>query len=61
MKCTKEPVCKNRDILLKFSDNAKKPLGVNISLNSCSYFDPEPDIDDNDDDSDDNSDDGKDE
>lgn len=42
-KCDKAAVCKIADILFKFSDEAKKQLGVDISMDSCINF--EPDVD----------------
>ena len=37
--CIKTEVCKIYDILIKFDSDAKKPLGVNITMNSCLNFD----------------------
>lgn len=34
-KCSKEEVCKIKDILYKFDESAKKDLGVNIRVESC--------------------------
>ena len=39
--CDKAAVCKIMDILAKFSDDAKKPLGVDISMDSCLNFVPD--------------------
>lgn len=36
--CDKYEVCKIADIIAKFSDDAKKPLGVDITINSCENF-----------------------
>lgn len=33
--CDKAEVCKIRDILLKFDKDAKKPLGVDITIDDC--------------------------
>ena len=33
--CDKAAVCKVKDILEKFSEGAKKPLGVNITIDRC--------------------------
>lgn len=37
-KCTKEPVCKILTIIEKFDEDAKKPLGVDITIDSCLHF-----------------------
>lgn len=37
--CDKAAVCKVLDILYKFSDDVKKPLGVDITIDSCSNYD----------------------
>lgn len=37
-KCGHSEVCKIMDILAKFSDEVKKPLGVNITMDQCSNF-----------------------
>lgn len=39
--CSKNFVCKIRDILDKFDEESKKPLGVDITIDSCSNFEPE--------------------
>lgn len=31
-------VCKIADIIAKFSDDAKKPLGVDITIDSCANY-----------------------
>lgn len=36
--CDKVAVCKIVDVLDKFQDYAKKPLGVNITIESCANF-----------------------
>lgn len=43
-RCDKSAVCKVLDILKKFHDDAKTPLGVNITLDGCFNFasDAEP-------------------
>ena len=37
--CDKVSVCKIYDILRKFDEYAKVPLGVDITINQCSNFD----------------------
>lgn len=37
--CDKAAVCKVLDILAKFKDSAKNPLGVDITIDSCINFD----------------------
>jgi uncharacterized protein YijF (DUF1287 family) len=34
-KCEKSPVCKIMDVLCKFHEDAKKQLGVNITMDNC--------------------------
>lgn len=36
--CSKSEVCRNRDILFKFDESAKKNLGVDITMNSCENY-----------------------
>lgn len=36
--CDKAAVCKIFDILVKFDGEAKKPLGVDLTINSCLNF-----------------------
>lgn len=36
--CKHSPVCRNRDILFKFDESAKKPLGIDITLDSCENY-----------------------
>ena len=36
--CSKQGVCKNRDILIKFHKDSKKPLGVDITMDECQNF-----------------------
>lgn len=36
--CNKGEVCKNRDILYKFHEDAKKQLGVDITMDDCINF-----------------------
>lgn len=36
--CEKYNVCKIADILQKFAEDAKKPLGVDIDIQRCSNF-----------------------
>lgn len=45
-KCDKAAVCKIINILAKFYDDAKKPLGVDITIDKCSHcaVDSESDI-----------------
>lgn len=43
--CDKSAVCKIVDILDKFSDDAKKPLGVNIAIESCENYYPDEEVD----------------
>ena len=38
IKCDKQAVCKIYDILTKFDEDAKKPLGVDITMDSCANF-----------------------
>lgn len=38
-KCTKAEVCKNKDILYKFDESAKKPLGIDITIEDCENAD----------------------
>jgi len=38
IKCDKQAVCKIYDILAKFDEEAKKPLGVDITIDSCANF-----------------------
>lgn len=37
--CRKAEVCKNRDILYKFDESAKKQLGIDISMENCENAD----------------------
>jgi len=39
--CDKVAVCKIYDLLYKFSDEAKKPLGVNITIDRCLNYEYE--------------------
>lgn len=39
--CDKSAVCKIMDILVKFTEDAKKPLGVNLTMNSCASYEYE--------------------
>ena len=39
--CGHAEVCKIMDILAKFSDDAKKQLGVNITMDKCYNYEPE--------------------
>ena len=36
--CDKNAVCKVMDILSKFGEEARKPLGVNITMDSCANY-----------------------
>jgi hypothetical protein len=36
--CSKEEVCKVRDVLFKFHDDAKTQLCVDITIDACKYF-----------------------
>jgi hypothetical protein len=36
--CSKSFVCKIRDILAKFEEDAKKPLGLDLTIDSCHHF-----------------------
>ena len=36
--CNHAEVCKIMDILNKFHEDAKKPLGVNITMDQCSNY-----------------------
>lgn len=38
--CDKYEVCKIADIIAKFSDDAKKPLGVDITIDNCANYLP---------------------
>ena len=38
IQCDKQAVCKIYDILAKFDEEAKKPLGVDITMDSCANF-----------------------
>lgn len=38
IKCDKQAVCKIYDILAKFDEDAKKSLGVDITMDSCANF-----------------------
>ncbi len=38
LNCDKQDVCKIMDTLAKFDENAKKDLGVNITINSCENY-----------------------
>ena len=38
IKCDKQAVCKIYDVLAKFDEEAKKPLGVDITIDSCANF-----------------------
>ena len=42
--CSKEPICKIVDLIFKFHEEAKKPLGVNLTMNSCSHYDEDAPI-----------------
>ena len=42
-KCGHKEVCKVMDIISKFDEDAKKPLGVNITIDQCSNFEKESD------------------
>lgn len=39
--CDKAAVCKIINILEKFSDDAKSPLGVDITIESCENYNPD--------------------
>lgn len=39
--CKKSEVCRIKDILSKFSEDAKKPLGVDITMDQCANFEDE--------------------
>lgn len=36
--CNKAEVCKNKDILYKFDESAKKNLGIDLTMDSCDNF-----------------------
>lgn len=40
-KCQHEIVCKVRDVIMKFHEDAKNQLGVDVTLDSCRSFDLE--------------------
>jgi hypothetical protein len=42
-KCGHAEVCKIMDILAKFHEDAKKPLGVNITMDQCSNYESDSD------------------
>lgn len=37
-KCGKAAVCKNTDLLYKFDESAKKPLGIDITIDKCENY-----------------------
>lgn len=39
--CDKAAVCKIADIIAKFSEDAKNPLGVDITMNRCLNYQAE--------------------
>ena len=39
--CAREAICKHSDIVYKFHEDSKKPLGINITMDSCSHFEDE--------------------
>ena len=41
--CNHAEVCKIMDILYKFHEDAKKPLGVNITMDQCSNYESDSD------------------
>ena len=41
--CDKSTVCDRQKILEKFGEEAKKPLGIDITLNSCQEYKPTED------------------
>ena len=45
-KCGHAEVCKIMDILAKFDEDAKKPLGVNITMDRCDNYEKNPDVED---------------
>lgn len=36
--CDKAAVCRNVNILYKFDDSAKKPLGIDITIDDCKNY-----------------------
>jgi len=36
--CDKAAVCRNVDILYKFDESAKKPLGIDITIDHCENY-----------------------
>lgn len=42
-KCDHREVCKIMDIISKFHEDAKKPLGVNITMDRCDNYEKESD------------------
>jgi len=44
-KCDHREVCKIMDIISKFHEDAKKPLGVNITMDRCDNYELESDSD----------------
>lgn len=36
--CDKRSVCKIADIIVKFSDEAKNNLGIDITMNECQHY-----------------------
>lgn len=39
--CDKAAVCKIADIIAKFSEDAKKPMGVDITMERCINYEPD--------------------
>ena len=38
-KCSKEPICRNALLISRFHEDAKKPLGIKITMDGCSHYD----------------------
>jgi len=36
--CDKQAVCKSHDVLHKFHEDNKKPLGVEITIDKCFHY-----------------------
>jgi hypothetical protein len=46
LNCDKAAVCKIEDIIAKFSEEAKNPLGVDITMDKCLNYQPDEDAED---------------
>lgn len=41
--CEHEPFCSHKSIIDKFTDDAKHPIGIDITMDSCDYYEEEED------------------